>query len=397
MFYSLRTGDGSIDMTRKVQLGLGFALGVIALWLSLRGIRLTDAVKTALQADYLFIALALGTVMVTTLGKAARWRLLLHEHRPGLALGRLFSPLLIGQLVNAALPGRLGEIARACLIGEREDVSRVTALATIVVEKFLDSTMLLLLLAGLALAVPLPPWLRDSIPLLSLGLVGLFALLLLVPSPALSRSPERSEGTVEGKACPEPHPELDEGPSRRVEGLAAPEKAKPRQWLDRMVGLLPERWRVSLAQGLVRATDGLSLLRQPAVLCSALVSSVLIWTVAAFTNYLVIRALGIDLPQRTLVVASALVLAAVHAGVVLSPTPGQVGVFHYLCILSLSLFGIDQSLALSYGLLLHLIVYVPIALLGSLSLWKESYDWQRLRGQATKSGRGEVEECAFRS
>ena len=366
MLDSLRTGDGSRGIARKVRLWLGFTLGAAAFWLSLRGVRLTDAVRAALQVDYLFITLALGTVMVTTLGKAARWKLLLHEHRPGLPLGRLFSTLLVGQLVNAALPGRLGELARAYLLGEREDVSRVTALATIVVEKFLDGTTLLLLLAGLALAVPLPPWLKDSVPFISLGVVALFALLLL----ALSQ------------ACPEPR--------RRAERLAASERAKPGQWLDRIASPLPERWHVSLMQGLGRAMDGLSLLRRPAVLCSALVSSLLIWTIAASTNYLVMRALGIDLP----LIAPAFVLAAVHAGVVLSPTPGQVGVFHYLCILSLSLFGIDQSLAFSYGLVLHLIVYAPIALLGSLSLGKESYDWQR-RGKAAKPSRGEVEGCAF--
>jgi uncharacterized protein (TIRG00374 family) len=347
------TGDGSINLNfaRKARLWLGLTLGVIALWLSLRGVRLADALKTALQADYLFIALALGTVMGTTVGKTARWRLLLHGHRSDLRLGRLLSALLVGQLINAVLPGRLGEIARAYLIGEREDVSKVTALATVVVEKFLDSTILLLLLAGLALAIPLPVWLRDSVPLLSLGVVTLFVLLL----------------------------------------IAAIQKKKPRHWLDRTVTPLPERWRAGLVRNLDRATDGLSLLRQPAVLCSALILSVLIWIAAAFTNYLAMRALRIDLPLT----ASVLVLSSVHAGVVLSPTPGQVGVFHYLCILSLSLFGVDQSLALSYSLVLHLIVYAPIALLGSLSLWKASYDQQIWRGETTKPDTETMEECTF--
>lgn len=338
----------------KARLWLGFGLGVIALWLSLKNVRLADAVKTTLQADGLFIALAAGTAIVTTLGKAARWKLLLHEHRSHLSFGRLLSALLAGQLVNAALPGRAGEIVRVYLVGEREGVSKVTALATVVVEKFLDGTMLLLLLAGLALVVPLPIWLRDAVPLLSLGLMVLLALLV---------------STASGEF-----------------GL--------RPGLRRIVNPLPQRWRTGLMQGVDRATEGLSLLGRPTVLCSALASSALIWAAATLTNYLVMKALRIDLPLS----ASALVLAAVHAGVALSPTPGQVGVFHYLCILSLSFFGLDRSLALSYSLALHLVVYTPIVLLGSLSLWGESYNWHRPRGKAVaKPDRSEAEECVFQS
>jgi hypothetical protein len=44
LFDSLRTGESSINMARKVQLELGFILGVVALWLSLRGARLADGI-----------------------------------------------------------------------------------------------------------------------------------------------------------------------------------------------------------------------------------------------------------------------------------------------------------------------------------------------------------------
>lgn len=44
--------------------------------------------------------------------------------------------------------------------------------------------------------------------------------------------------------------------------------------------------------------------------------------------------------------------------------PGKIGVFEYAVILALSLFDISKSQALSYGIMLHLVAYLPKILMG---------------------------------
>jgi uncharacterized membrane protein YbhN (UPF0104 family) len=44
--------------------------------------------------------------------------------------------------------------------------------------------------------------------------------------------------------------------------------------------------------------------------------------------------------------------------------PGRIGIFEYICVLTLAVFGISQSAAFAYGILLHSLVFIPPTLLG---------------------------------
>jgi uncharacterized protein (TIRG00374 family) len=119
---------------------------------------------------------------------------------------------------------------------------------------------------------------------------------------------------------------------------------------------------------------GLSILGQRDVAGQLIAWSVFVWAMAALTNYLVFLALGIEVSF----VAALFLLAALYLGVAVPSSPGRVGIFHYVCVLSLSLFSVERSLALSCGLVLHLIVFVPMVSLGAWFLWKENYELSRL-------------------
>ena len=76
-----------------------------------------------------------------------------------------------------------------------------------------------------------------------------------------------------------------------------------------------------------------------------------------------------------------LVLVGLQAGISLPAIPGTIGLFEYICILALSVFGVDQSLALSFGLLLHAIVLIPTTLAGIASFWVLGLFGQRKKYQ----------------
>ena len=59
-------------------------------------------------------------------------------------------------------------------------------------------------------------------------------------------------------------------------------------------------------------------------------------------------------------------------GVAVPSAPGKLGVFHYLCTVALSIFGVERSGAIAYAVLLHALVFSPLSLLGALSVWWES-------------------------
>ena len=174
-----RVLDGQYRAGLMLRLILGAAVGLLLLALAFRGVDWRQVGRAVAGANHPLLVLALGTVLLTTLAKAARWRLLFPQEHGRPRLSKLFPVLLIGQTVNAVLPARLGEITRAYLIGEIEGVDKALALSTVIVEKALEALMLLLLVALLFAFMPLPGWLGRSGILVS-GLLAAVVCLALV-------------------------------------------------------------------------------------------------------------------------------------------------------------------------------------------------------------------------
>ena len=105
--------------------------------------------------------------------------------------------------------------------------------------------------------------------------------------------------------------------------------------------------------------------------------SALIWVLAATTNYFLFQAFDLPLSPG----AALLLLVALHIGIAPPSSPGRLGVFHAVAVLSLQAFGVEHSLALAYAVVLHLIVYLPQVVPGTAFL-----AWELLRGRRSIAG-----------
>ncbi len=70
-------------------------------------------------------------------------------------------------------------------------------------------------------------------------------------------------------------------------------------------------------------------------------------------------------------VSSLVLLVITTISVVVPSSPGYVGTYHYLCQLSLALFGVPKSMGLSVAFVAHGINILPTALVGMVLAWKE--------------------------
>jgi uncharacterized membrane protein YbhN (UPF0104 family) len=323
----------------KVLAGLG--LLVASAW----GLNLAGLSVAFGRAKPAYVALAAGVVLLTLLAKAARWRTLCGD---AAARSPFVAGIVIGQLLNL-LPGRAGDLARVAVLGREPAVGYTLALGSLVAEKLLDSCMLLVLISGLLPLVSVQAGASAASSAAAVGLMAavLLSVLLMVRS----------------------------GRVRAWLGSAA------RRWLGRRVGGL-------IAAGLTRFdaarwTDW-----------RAWASTLFIWLLAALTNQLMFWALDLRLPWS----AAPALLVALHLGRLVGVTPGQVGVFHYLCILVLDAYGVTQEAAFACGVILHLVVIGPAAVWGLWALRRlEVYgaDWletgrrwiRQLKGEAI-DGRG---------
>jgi uncharacterized membrane protein YbhN (UPF0104 family) len=124
----------------------------------------------------------------------------------------------------------------------------------------------------------------------------------------------------------------------------------------------------SLGESLIgiveRALAGLAALRDLRMAVTACVWSALIWALAAGTNALLFRAFGLDLSLG----AALLLLVVLYAGVAPPTSPGRLGVFHALTVLTLEALGTQRASGLAYAAVLHAVVYLPEILPGAILL-----------------------------
>jgi len=315
----------------------GAVVGLGFLWLAFRDVDWSALWAAMTGANGWLLLLALTNVVVGTVLRAERWRLMLHPYGHDLRLFECFSAMLIGQAVNAVAPFRAGEVVRALLIGEIEGVSKVLALWSTLAEKMLDSAMLLAFLALVSLTAPLPSWVRGAGWTLTLALalgVVLLAIMLRHESAGM-------------------------------------------EWLARIEARLPWLRRLEPRKLVAAVLAGVRLMSHPALAARLFVRSVIIFVALSANNWIVGLGMGLRLP----VVAYALLFGILQiSGIVPLPaSPGRMGVLYYLCVVVLALYGVDRDVALAYGVVLHVVVYLPTAVGGPLLLWLENRRGHALR------------------
>jgi len=330
----MNQGEGRRRLFFQAQIWVGLLLGVSALYLGARAIDFQQLGQVLGDVRLGFVALTLVTSLLTPMLKAVRWRWLFYPQRPALSLARLAGQVVIGQAVNFMIPGRWGELVRAYLAGDEAGISKAYALGTLAAEKLLDLVVLALLVVAMIPFIALPDWLAARV-----GPVVITALVVMAGAAAL----------LGGR------------------GLWL----KISDWILRLFPTAAAtRWRGRILAGL----DGLTALKDPRAAVAVWGWTVVFWLMAATTNWLLL--LAFDLPPSPLI--ALFVLAVLQGGVAVPSTPGKIGVFHYLCILALSVFGMPTSAGFAYGLVLHFLVVGGISLWAALALWRWSWNLRRL-------------------
>jgi uncharacterized protein (TIRG00374 family) len=311
----------------------------VVLYLALRDVRLADVWQTLRQAKPRFVGLAGLSVAINVWAKAARWQVLVGP--PGKKIGffRLLLALLAGQTLNLFVPGRVGELSRAYVIGGMGP-GRTYILGTVAIEKVFDMISYALLFLVLVLLLPLPGWISDSgYSFTAVAALVTVGLLILASNPAWFG-----------------------------------------RLLERAAGLLPERIRHQLLPRFQAGLDSLSVMRRRLDLLKLVLLTVFVWFTATWTNLLIFNALDLRLPWT----AAGVLLVVLQAAISVPSVPGRIGVFQYMCILTLGLFGVSETAGLSYGILLQAVIFIPTTLVSVLAFWL--FGWGDMRGKSPSAG-----------
>ena len=306
---------------------VGGAISIVALWFVLRGVDLARTGDLLRSADLRWVAFAAALLTLDLSFRALRWQRLL---RPIAAVRYLpmFGYLLIGYLANNVLPARLGELVRVHYLGDREGISRASALGTVVVERVVD-LVAVVAIASVSLLILSVRGVVASAVLVGAGVAGLFLAMLAI-------------GIV----------------AHRIPGA------------DRIAAIV-DRWpRIrQLARSL---QGGLAVASRPRTLTEALLASAASWTVAILSFAAVGQAIGVELTigQAALIASGVALASAVPAG------PSNLGTFEFAAVEIGKAIGVPANSAFALALLVHATILVVTSIGGGIAFarlgWRDA-------------------------
>jgi uncharacterized protein (TIRG00374 family) len=254
-----------------------------------------------------------------------------------LDIGSLFSSLIIGYMANTVTPAHLGELLRAYVLGKKRGVSASSALATIVVERILDVFALLGVMVLAIFVYPFPRWVKHAGYIMLTGSLCLFVFLIL-----LKKS-----------------------------------YARIRRPMNFLMRPLPSHLQEKVWDILQRFVEGIVPLKSGADYPVVIVLSILIWVCYGFIFHLNLLAFDFYNLYNIPWLASLILLVITTIGIVVPSSPGYVGTYHYLCQVSLALFGVPASPALSYATAVHAITFIPVLIAGLILSYYEGLGFMK--------------------
>ncbi len=283
---------------------LGIVISVVAMVLALRAVDIGAALQVIRTAIPAWLAVMVGFSILDVSLRGWRWQRLVAPVKH-VAYRHMLGYELIGYLANNVLPARLGELVRSHYLGDREGLSRTTALGTVVVERVIDTTSVVLIAAVSILVLSVRGVLVNAV------LVGLaFAAVLVV-------------------------------------GLGILLVAHRLPGADRLIAFA-DRWPRIRSLG-TRLRDGLAVASRPRTLAEALTLTVGAWTMSVLAFAAAGQAIGVELSigQAALMSASVALATAVPSG------PGYLGTFELAAVTVGKTFGIPPDEAFALALIVH--------------------------------------------
>ena len=335
----VQVGSKRRRIARRAGLAAAAVVGIGLTVLAAQKIGFDSVVESAVRSNFAWILIAFALMCASMFFRAGAWYLVSRAALPHARLRQrdFTSATMIGVLMSATLPARVGEPARAMIISRRIGRFRETfpvLLGTLVSQTVLNIVALVLL--GLIIVSTTDLFHRSSEHLFVVSIAPALLLLAVIAAPFLVR--------------------------RSGSGRVA-----------RMIR--------SARAAMVRVRRGLYVFRDPRRGPAAAASQLWAWVIQVAACYALSVAMGLDAQMG--IGGAAAVLFAVNVTAIVPATPSNIGVFQLAIISVLSTgYGVDSADALAYGIILQAVEIATAVGLGIPALVREGMSWSDVRLRA---------------
>jgi glycosyltransferase 2 family protein len=304
-------------MNKKVIFGI--VISVVLVYLSVRGINIQDVLNDLKEIQISYVILFIILMIFMQYLRSYRWGVILQPLEK-IDQVSLFSITSVGFLAIAAIPARIGELARPYLISKRSSIKMSSALGTVIIERILDSFTVLTIAVVVIFLTDLPPWMIKSSIIFCLLAIAMFCFVLFLIL-------------------------------RRESAL---------KFINIILNKLPGKLANKIDELIHHFIDGLKIVTNIKLILYLLFLSIVIWLLDVLAIYILLLSFGFDLP----VIASFVLMIIIIVGIAIPTAPGFIGNWHFACVLGLGLFGLAKADALSFAVIHHFLSMAIVLVLG---------------------------------
>jgi glycosyltransferase 2 family protein len=323
---------------KKWHFWLGVLISIVFIWLALRGLRLEQFWQAVKHANYIWLLPGIAVYFVGVWVRAWRWHYLLGPIKK-IPTRTMFPITTIGYMGNNIYPARAGEVLRAVILKRREGVSVSASLATIIVERIFD------------------------------GVVMLSFVFVNLPELAKLTGASGFVGNIQQVAVIGTGIFLGALAVFLIAAMFPKTTEKIAFWF--IFRLVPKRLHERITGLVAKFLDGLASLRSPLNVLMVFFTSVMIWLLETGKYWFVMHAFNFHVSFFALMLMNGIV----NLATTIPSAPGYIGTFDAPGIAVLTAYGVEQSVAAGYTLVLHVALWLPITLLGAYYLAHEGIRW----------------------
>jgi uncharacterized protein (TIRG00374 family) len=314
---------------------LGFAISIVLFYLSMRGIQFNEIWSTLQRTNPALAFMPLVFIALAICLSSFRWSRL---SGPTVYFSETVPAMLIGMFINNVLPARLGEVARGYVLARKKGFSFTYSFSTVLLDRFFDLTGLLLITFIFFPSASLPPRVSQGIYVI-MGVLVLCVLMIIL----LSRKSFADH-------------------------------------ISERFTRLEKSFFSKFAKRIVEIRENLTRIGSPMTIIYFVIISFFTWLSMSAALYCVTKALGVSVPPYCI----PFVCALLNIGITIPSSPGYVGVYQFLLVYLLSIFGVPKPEGFTISIIYHASWYIPYTVVGFLLLLREHLhikDIQRLEEQ----------------
>jgi phosphatidylinositol alpha-mannosyltransferase len=326
-------------VARKAGVAVASILGLGLTALAARRIGVDQVASNIIDSDLKWVLIACALMVAAMFARAASWIAITRAALPRYHVRRrdVTSATMIGVLMSATLPARLGEPARAGVLSRH--IGRMRETFPVLIGTLVSQTALNILALALLGGIIVSTTDLFQASTQKLFLVSTAPLLILL---AVLMMPSIVKVNGEG---------------RIARGIKAVRGA------------------------LQQARRGLTVFRDPRKGSYAAGAQLLAWFLQLLACWALFAALGLD--HQVAIGAAAACLFAVNVTAVVPATPSNIGIFQLAIISVLHQgFGVNAADALAYGVILQAVEIATAVTLGVPALVREGVTWSDMRLRA---------------